>query len=414
MKALANLARAPLVHVTWLAMRDLLHQRLASLVLVLALASVLTPLLVLFGLKFGVVDNLVRELVEDPRNREIRLIGHGRFDRNWFAHMAAREEINFVAPRTRGAAATMDLRSKKPDQSPVTVELIPSGPDDPLLQGHAPFPADRGSVVVSARTSELVGAAPGDLIQGSVRRKQGGQWSRVQVPLRVSGVLPHSVFGRKAAFVSPVLLTGIEDYRDGYAVPELGWGEGKPFTGPRHFSGFRLYVRSLDDVATVRDLLTAEGQGFEVSTRAKAIEEVKLFDRYLTATFLMIAFIGVAGYLLSFGASMWVNVDRKRRELSVLQLLGFRSSVIMFFPIVQSGLISLCGGALAVILFWLISLLINDYFAREAGQFQALCRLLPSHLVISLCATLICAMTAAVLAALRVTRIEPSKGLREL
>ena len=137
-------------------------------------------------------------------------------------------------------------------------------------------------------------------------------------------------------------------------------------------------------------------------------------DRYLTATFLMIAAIGVAGYLLSFGASMWVNVDRKRRELSVLQLLGIRSSVIMFFPIVQSGFIALCGGALAIVLFWSISLLINDYFAREAGQFQGLCRLLPSHLIISLFATLVCAMTASVLAALRVTRIEPSRGLREL
>lgn len=414
MKTLTDLARAPLVEVTWLAMRDLWHQRLASLVLVFALASVLTPLLVLFGLKFGVVDNLVRELVQDPRNREIRLIGHGRFDHAWFTRMAAREDVAFVVPRTRGAAATVDLRSEKSDESVVRVELIPSGLNDPLLRGHAPYHADRESVVISASAAELIRVVPGDLVQGSVRRKQDGRWSRVRVPLRVSGVLPYSVFARKAVFASPALLTAIEDYRDGYSVPELGWGEGSPFTGLRQFSGFRLYVRSLEDVAPVRDLLVAEGQGFEVSTQSKAIEEVTLLDRYLTATFLMIAAIGVAGYLLSFGASMWVNVDRKRRELSVLQLLGIRSSVIMFFPIVQSGLIALCGGALAIILFWSISLLINDYFAREAGQFQGLCRLLPSHLIISLFATLVCAMTASVLAALRVTRIEPSRGLREL
>ena len=414
MKVLARLARAPLIQVAWLATRDLWHQRLPTLVLVLGLASVLTPLLVLFGLKFGVVDNLVRELVQDPSNREIRLIGHGRFDPDWFARTAAREDVAFVVPRTRGAAATMELRLQESDGSPVTVELIPSGPDDPLLEGQTPVPADIGSVVLSAHAATGIGAAAGDLIQGSVRRKQGGQWSRARIPLRVVGVLPHAVFGRKAAFVSPALLTAIEDYRDGYAIPELGWGEGGAFTGPRQFSGFRLYVRNLEDVAPVRDLLLAQGQAFEVSTRAKAIEEVKLLDRYLTATFLMIAFIGVAGYLLSFGAGMWVNVDRKRRELSVLQLLGVRSSIIMFFPIVQSGLISLCGGGLAVILFWSISVLINDYFAREVGQFQGLCRLLPSHLVISLCATMVSATAAAVLAALRVTRIEPSKGLREL
>ena len=405
--------QANLIEVARLATRDLLHQKLASMVLVLALAAVLTPLLVLFGLKYGVIDSLVRELVEDPQNREIRLIGHGRFDHDWFLHMGGLQEVAFVIPRTRGAAATLDLRAGT-GGSHTTVELIPSADNDPLLAGHALPPAGAGSLVISARTAQQLGAKEGDLLKGSVRRKREGQWSRVHVPLRVSGVVPDSVFARKGAFVSPELLTAIEDYRDGYAVPELGWNEGQPFSDKRFYSGFRLYVRGLDDVAAVRDLLLAQGQGFEVMTQARAIEEVKLFDRYLTSTYLMIAFIGVAGYLLSFGASMWVNVDRKRRELSVLQLLGFPSSVIMFFPVVQSGLIALFGGGVAVVLFGLISLLINDYFVREAGQFEGLCRLLPSHLLISLLATLVCAFIASALAAYRVTRIEPSRGLREI
>lgn len=405
--------RATLSRMARLATRDLLHQKLASLVLILALAAVLTPLLVLFGLKYGVIDNLVRELVEDPRNREIRLIGHGRFDQAWFDRLRQREEIAFVVPRTRGAAASIDLRSEEKGGERVTVELIPSAPGDPLLRDRVPAP-DGAAVVISASTARLLGAKTGDQVRGSVRRKLRGEWSRVRLPLRVTGVLPDTIFARKGAFVSPLLLTQIEDYRDGYAVPELGWGDGKPYTGRRVHSGFRLYVRSLDDVAPVRDLLMAERQGFEVATQAKAIEEVKLFDRYLTATFLMIAFIGVAGYLLSFGASMWVHVERRRRELSVLQLLGFRSTTIMFFPVVQSGIIALFGGGLAILLFRLISILINDYFAEEAGQFEGLCRLLPSHLALSLAATLVCAVVSSALAAYRTTRIEPSKGLREL
>jgi len=393
---------------------DLLHQKLASLVLILALAAVLTPLLVLFGLKFGVIDNLVQELVQDPTNREIRLSGHGRFDQAWFKTIAEREEVAFVMPRTRGAAASIDLRAASGGTEHSTVELIPSGLGDPLLKGHTQAPMDNHSIVISARVARELNVAVGDQLKGSVRRKLEGKWSRVHTLLKVIGVVPDHVFARKGGFVTPELLTAIEDYRDGYAAPEFGWNDGKSFNAERYHSSFRLYVRELDDVATVRDLLMAEGQGYEVSTKAKAIEEVKLFDRYLTATFLMIAAIGVIGYLLSFGASMWVNVERKRRELSVLQLLGFRSSVIMFFPVIQSGIIALCGGAMAIILFWLISLLINNYFAQEAGQFEGLCRLLPSHLFISLLATLVCAVIAAGLAAYRTTRIEPSKGLREL
>jgi len=409
----SGLRRTTLAQIARLATRDLIHQRLSSAVLVLALAAVLTPLLVLFGLKFGVIDNLLRELVQDPRNREIRLIGHGRFDADWFAAMRSREQIAFVVPRTRGAATTVDLRPEAGQQR-VTVELIPSELGDPLLQGHAIPPDQPGSVVLSAASARAIGATPGARVKASVRRKVDGRWSRVHALLNVAAVVPDSVFPRKGAFVMPSLLAAIEDYRDGYAVPEYGWGKGDAFTGARFFSGFRLYVRNLEDVAPVRDLLGSQGEGFEVSTKARAIEEVRLFDRYLTATFLMIAFIGVAGFLLSFGASMWVNVERKQRELSVLQLLGFRSAVIMLFPVVQSALIALCGAGLAIALFFWISVVINGYFARESGQFEGLCRLLPSHLVISLAATLVCAVIAAALAAYRSTRIEPSKGLREL
>jgi putative ABC transport system permease protein len=410
----AHLPRGTMPQMARLAMRDLLHHRLASVVLVLALAAVLTPLLVLFGLKFGVIDNLVRELVQDPANREIRLIGHGRFNDGWFTRMATRADISFVVPRTRGAAATVDLNSAKKDGPRVTVELIPSMRGDPVLAGHAVAPADLESMVISAQAARLLQASKGDLLTASVRRKRSGVWSRARAQVRVTGVVPDSAFARKGAFVLPELLSAVEDYRDGYAVTGLGWGEGDAFTGERSYSGFRLYVRELDDVATVRDALMAEGQGFEVTTKAKAIDEVKRFDRYLTATYLMIAVIGVTGYLLSFGASMWVNVDRKRRELSVLQLLGYRSSIIVFFPIVQSVLIALGGGMLAIALFWLISMLINSYFAREAGLSEGLCRLLPSHLLVSLAATLICAIIASTLAAYRASRIEPSKGLREL
>lgn len=414
MSAIAGLRSTTLAQIARLATRDLIHQRLSSAVLVLALAAVLTPLLVLFGLKFGVIDNLLRELVQDPRNREIRLIGHGRFDADWFAAMRAREQIAFVVPRTRGAATSVDLRPEDARQQRVTVELIPSELGDPLLQGHAIPPDQPGSVVLSAASARAIGATPGTRVKASVRRKVDGRWSRVHALLNVAAIVPDSVFPRKGAFVMPSLLAAIEDYRDGYAVPEYGWGEGEAFTGTRFFSGFRLYVRDLKDVAPVRDLLGSQGEGFEVSTKARAIEEVRLFDRYLTATFLMIAFIAVTGFLLSFGASMWVNVERKQRELSVLQLLGFRSAVIMLFPVVQSGLIALCGAGLAIALFFWISVVINGYFAREAGQFEGLCRLLPSHLLISLAATLVCAAIAAALAAYRSTRIEPSKGLREL
>ena len=116
-----------------------------------------------------------------------------------------------------------------------------------------------------------------------------------------------------------------EDYRDGAAVPALGVDRGHRCgsePAARAFASARLYARSLDDVAPlaawVRD------QGYEVSTRAKEIETVKALDRVLAFVFLVLASIGVGGYLFSLAASLWANVDRKRREIALLRLVGPR------------------------------------------------------------------------------------------
>jgi hypothetical protein len=53
--------------VVGLAFDDYRHEWVLSGCAVLALAAVLTPLLVLFGLKYGVIANLLDPLIENPR-----------------------------------------------------------------------------------------------------------------------------------------------------------------------------------------------------------------------------------------------------------------------------------------------------------------------------------------------------------
>ena len=60
-----------------LASRDYFHEKLMSSCFVLALAAVLGPMMVLFGLKFGIVGAMVDQLIENPLNREIRPVGSG-------------------------------------------------------------------------------------------------------------------------------------------------------------------------------------------------------------------------------------------------------------------------------------------------------------------------------------------------
>jgi len=393
-----------------LASRDYLHEWQMSVCFMLGLAAVLGPMMVLFGLKFGIVGAMMEQLIEDPGNREIRPIGSGRFDQAWLERVRGRPDVTFLVPRTRSIAATIELSSNYSSRI-VPVELIASAAGDPLLTPGEPLADGLTRLVLSRSAAEKLSVNPGDIIDGSLARRFRGEQERVHLDLNVAAVAPASAFSREGAFVSVQLLEALEDYRDGRAVAELGW-EGGPANTERNYPGFRLYARSIDDVAGLREAFA--DIGVEVHTQAAGIELVQRMDRNLTAIYWAIAIIGLVGFSLSLGASLWANVDRKRKQLSVLRLVGFRTRDIVWFPMVQALYTAVLGWALAVAIFYLTAWMINGMMAGQVEAGQLVCRLLPVHYAIALGLTCGSAVLAAGLAGMRSARIEPSEGLREL
>jgi putative ABC transport system permease protein len=194
-------------------------------------------------------------------------------------------------------------------------------------------------------------------------------------------------------------------------VPELDWN-GAPADTERSYPGFRLYARSINDVAGLRDEF--DKVGVNVHTRVAEIELVQRMDRNLTAVYWAIAVIGLVGFSLSLGASLWANVDRKRKQLSVLRLVGFRTRDIVWFPMVQALFTAVLGWALAVSIYYVTAWVINSMMAGQLEAGQHVCRLLQDHYLIALVLTCSAAVIAAALAGMRSARIEPSEGLREL
>jgi putative ABC transport system permease protein len=393
-----------------LATRDYLHEWQMSVCFVLGLAAVLGPMMVLFGLKFGIVGAMMDQLIEDPANREIRPVGSGRYEQDWLESVRSRPEVAFLVPRTRSIAATIELAS---EQAPriLPVELIASDRGDPLLAADSALPEGLDRVVLSRSSANKLAVRAGDLLDGSLVRRYLGQQERVHLPLTVAAVAPERAFSRDGAFVSVRLLEALEDFRDGRAVPELGW-DGVSVNTPRSYPGFRLYARSIHDVAGLRDAFAAID--VDVHTQAAGIELVQRMDRNLTAIYWAIAVIGLVGFSLSLGASLWANVDRKRKQLSVLRLVGFRTSDIVWFPMVQALFTAVLGWALAVAIFYATAWVINGMMADQVEAGQQVCRLLQVHYAIALGLTCGAAVIAAGLSGMRSARIEPSEGLREL
>jgi putative ABC transport system permease protein len=394
-----------------LALRDFVHERIMSACFVLALSAALLPLLVLFGLKFGIIGNLLEPLTEDPRYRQILPVGSGSYGPDWFEAMAARSDVAFIVPRTRAIAATMRLRATDSDAGRIiSVELIPSAAGDPVLTGLEP-PQGFDAVALSLDAADKLGVAAGDSLEGIVSRTLGGEQQTELLPLTVSTVASAAAFARDGMFVSHDLLMAVEDFRDGRAVPALGWSGAPATDAPRYFAGFRLYAGTIDDVANLREGLM--NQGIDVRSRLADIQLVQALDRNLSIVFWIIAGIAAVGYGLSFGSSVWANVDRKRRDFSVLRLTGFRTRAIVWFPILQAMLTGALGWLIAAIVFFIVQAGLNVLFADTVGGGESVCRLLPVHFIIALVLTLVVASVAAASGGRRLARLEPSLALRE-
>ena len=396
-----------------LAARDYRHDWIMSTCYILALAAVLMPLLVLFGLKFGIISNLLEPIKQDPRYREIVPVGSGNFSTAWFEAMGQRADVVFIIPKTRGIAATMKVRV--PDSEVgriIDVEMIPSAAGDPSMGNDLPGLTAAGEVILSASAADRLGARAGTLIEGIVTRTQNDQQETELIPLTVLGVAPAGAFSRNGIFVTIDLLTAVEDFRDGRSLSGEALASAAGPDPDRSFAGFRLFADDIDDVETLRAELAR--QGVDVRTKSADIELVKSLDTNLSIVYWVIALVSVGGFCFSFGASLWANIDRKKGEFSVLRMVGFHTQGIVWFPLLQAMFTGVLGWVLAAVTYFLVQGALNTMFVDSLGAGQSVCRLLPGHLVLALLLTLVAAITAAVLGGARVARMEPSRGLRSL
>ncbi len=404
-----------------LAIKDLLHEKTHFLCQVLALTAVLAPLMILFGLKTGVLETLSRGLSADADVRQIIIRGLANLPESELETLRQSPLVGFVAPHPHPINAdTFFLVADKRGAETIRGTILGSGPGDPLLpSGEAPPKA--GETYLSASLGRDLGATAGSKIMLLAERNQG---ETALLPLTVLGILEPADWAASGALLNASDILDVDRWSEGYLVPSLG-ETGRNLESPT-IPTLRLFASDLTTVRPLAQMLSE--QGLNLNTKVSRIEGLEHLSAMLGVVFATIAGVAGLGYLVAFSASLWANVSRKTMELSILRLQGLSRRASLIFPAAQALLIAFGGWAGATLLYLIAARLLNESlgpdFALALGQgFDALkpgqtiakgdiSLLQPYHFAVAALVSLAVALLAAAAAARRIMGIDPAEGLR--
>ena len=397
--------------VLWrLACLDVWHDKKISLCMIAAVVSIVAPLMLLFGLKHGVVSQMRQELASQPDNLEARMITSHALEQAWFDDARQQPFVGFVVPLTRALNTVGDLRVSSRSFI-ANAELLPSVTGDPLLKSQ-PGPTGQ-NVWLSDSAAQRLSIQPGDSLTLIVARQKLGQAERLTVPLSVVGVLDAAAFPRAAALIAPELLTALEDFRDDKPWPAPGEFEPNPKAEPRsQYPRARIYAKTLDDVPALNEWLS--GQGIQTVSRLAQIEAVRAIDRLLQLLFGVIAWLGIFGCAASLIGAFTANIDRKRKDLALLRLIGYDRTSLMGYVLAQAVVLTMVGFAIGFGLYMIGSQLFNVVLGQALPTGHYVSVMTPLHMIIAIAIALGVAALVSLIGGYMAMQVQPSESLRDV
>ncbi|MGX3066103.1 ABC transporter permease [Ursidibacter arcticus] len=396
-----------------LALRDLWFDKKVSFCIIASLVAVIAPLLLLFSLKYGVVSQLHHKLLKNPSTLEIKITTNSMLSKEWFTWLEQQPETQFSIPLTRSLSVSVDLRvaneAGTTSRYSRNVDLIPTKLGDPLLE-HAKI-ARKNGVILSSLAAEELKVGKQDKISIIVTRNKNNQAENEQLVFSVDDILPKESLSKRAVFVPLDVLLGIENYKDNIYTDVFPHIEGMELAKERHFARARIYAQSLDDVEPLAQKLRKKA--IETNTEARAISDVKAINSVLNMIFIVIALTSIIGCVLSLFGAFLANIDRKRKDIALLRLLGFQQRAVGVYLVFQSMILSGLAFIFSLCFFMIGSQIFNHVLGKNLSQIF-ISSLNLGHLLIAFLLSLILASIVAGIGAIRAVKIQPAESLRDI
>lgn len=396
--------------ISWLALRDMWADKLLTFCSVITIMAVIAPMVVVAGLRGSVLNAIQQSLLEDPHAREIITVANRSFSAEELDSLRQRPEVAFLVPKTRALAASLFVEKANSYGEGRILTLIATQPHDPLLGNltlrYMPDDTDI-PVILSAAAADYLHAERGMILSGVLNRLMQGLRQSVHLKLAVKGIAPPDGSARPTLFVPLSVTLNIEAFQDGREDWPTHPLQAPPL--PASYAGFRLYTHTLQQVPSLDHFL--RNQGIDIVSRAGDVEGLLNMNRNLSLLFLIVASLGGTGLLVSIGAGLWANMERKRISLSLLRFSGMSSYDLVLFPLIQGSLLAFMGTCVGLGASLAASAFINHLFMGLLPNNLPLCEITPLIALLTFSATLGGAVSIALLAGRRASHIQAWEGL---
>ena len=371
-----------------LAVRHLLFERMMTICQIAALACLMAPLLLLFSLRFGILQELQNQLLNDPKVLALTLDTSYRLDATFFKQLEQRPEVGFLVPQITALNALIDLKFPG---TVARVSVLPTKVGDPVvLRSGIPYEQDLANdeVLVSYDLAQARELSPGDSVTMVVSRIQNGKRESVRTQLKIKGIVSERFVGDDSLLLNLDMVNAIDDYRNGFNPVLLSDGSNVN-TRPRLYAKFRLYAKDLEQVIPLYYYLV--DQHLNVSSKVREIENVKALAHVLNFIFGVIASVSLIGGALALTGLVLSALRASKRNFVLLRLMGQGQKGIYSVVLVEGMIISALGFILSLVLYSLGAGIFNTYFGTTLGG-SMISQLTIGHIALFFAATVLLVM----------------------
>lgn len=153
----------------------------------LALAAIIAPLLIVLGLKCGIVESMKEQLLKDPATLEVSMTGAVDVTPELLEKVKSWPETAFVIPSVGHLYSVVTLHTKD-EQERVEAQMIPTAEGDPLLCNTGCSIPREGEAVLTERLAQRLGVQTGEIVHMRAWRNARREYK--ETDLRVVGILP--------------------------------------------------------------------------------------------------------------------------------------------------------------------------------------------------------------------------------